>query len=230
MQLEDIWHIFQRSIFALPGRQHGKAPIFNPYYDEDPGVDRSGAVEIRRENLRRYLESYNKRPEILVIGEAPGWRGCRFSGVPFTSELQLVGGRLPFKGEQSSLASFPFKEATATVYWQTMRPFHPAHLAWNCLPFHPHQPGSPLSNRHLTLREIDEYLPVLIDLYGCLQPLQVIAVGKTAQTVLGRAGIPAHGVRHPSHGGASEFRQEIDLLRETFTHQANPGPRVRSRL
>ena len=48
---------------------------------------------IRRHNLLLYLQQmliFN--PQILLVGEAPGYRGCRLTGVPFTSELILVNG------------------------------------------------------------------------------------------------------------------------------------------
>ena len=44
--------------------------------------------------LRTRLSSYLRRQTdspILLVGEAPGYRGARISGIPFTSERQLTG-------------------------------------------------------------------------------------------------------------------------------------------
>lgn len=52
---------------------------------------RDGAgADVRRARLRAYLESRADAP-LLLVGEAPGYRGARVSGVPFTSERQLTG-------------------------------------------------------------------------------------------------------------------------------------------
>ena len=45
---------------------------------------------LRRERLARYLRD-RRRARLLLVGEAPGYRGARVSGIPFTSERQLTG-------------------------------------------------------------------------------------------------------------------------------------------
>jgi hypothetical protein len=38
---------------------------------------------IRRDNLYLYFQQMVKRhPQLLLVGEAPGYRGCRLTGVP----------------------------------------------------------------------------------------------------------------------------------------------------
>jgi hypothetical protein len=51
--------------------------------------DGQGAA-LRRARLAAYLESRAEAP-LLLVGEAPGYRGARVSGIPFTSERQLTG-------------------------------------------------------------------------------------------------------------------------------------------
>lgn len=47
--------------------------------------------KVRRNNLRLYLNQISQlRPKVLLVGEAPGYHGCRFTGVPFTSEYILL--------------------------------------------------------------------------------------------------------------------------------------------
>ncbi|HEY2207842.1 MAG TPA: hypothetical protein VGH26_01020, partial [Gaiellaceae bacterium] len=43
-----------------------------------------------RDRLSSYLES-RRDAEIVLVGEAAGYRGARVSGIPFTSERQLTG-------------------------------------------------------------------------------------------------------------------------------------------
>jgi hypothetical protein len=205
MLLLPVWECFKGEVFNLPAVAAGPAPYDNPYWGVNPVVDRPGADHIRQENLRCYLQSFTAWPEVLVIGEAPGWRGCRFSGVPFTSEAQLFG-KLPFCGSQSSLGERPHREASATIFWQTMQEFHPRFLVWNCFPLHPHRPGQPLSNRTPTTAEIRLAEATLAKLAALLQPRRVIALGKRAAEAARHLGVDAIIVRHPGHGGAAAFK------------------------
>jgi uracil-DNA glycosylase len=205
MLLQDIWDFLQERVFTV-GNCCEK-PLFNFYNCYDLEVDLPDADRIRRENLRLYLQSFSERPPFLVVGEAPGWRGCRFSGVPFTSQSQLLGGYLPFTGHLSGCASSPLRESTATIFWQVMQPYHPRFLVWNCVPLHPHRPGCLLSNRSLDRQEIACYLPILREMVALLAPHRVIALGRAAQSALAAIGIPAPRVRHPSHGGAKAFME-----------------------
>lgn len=205
MLLLPVWDWLVGEVFNLPGVTSGPKPCFNPYLGVNPAIDRPGADCLRRENLRRYLESFAAWPETLVIGEAPGWRGCRFSGVPFTSEAQL-DGRLPFCGAPSSLAKWPHSEATATIFWQVMREYHPRFLVWNSLPLHPYLPGEPLSNRRPTEDELGAVGTTLMKLIKVLEPRRVIAVGRSAQATLKNLEMAVIAVRHPSYGGAKAFQ------------------------
>jgi uracil-DNA glycosylase len=74
-------------------------------------------------------------------------------------------------------------------------------LLWNVVPTHP---GSPHSNRRPTKAEVAASRPFLADLVGSRK---VVAVGRLAQAELG-----APYVRHPSHGGAAEFRAGLRRL------------------
>jgi uracil-DNA glycosylase len=208
--LDDVWSLFENRLFTVPSTWDGPASLFNQYHDRDLQVDRPDAGAIRRSNLFGYLSSFTERPSVLIVGEAPGWRGCRFSGVPFTSEAQLCDGALPFTGHQSSAASSPYAENTATIFWRIAWPHASSLLAWNCVPFHLHRPDDPLTNRPPTRREILAHLDLLAALLALLELGLVVAVGRTAGWALHQIDVPCTCVCHPSHGGAEEFRRGLE--------------------
>ena len=50
--------------------------------------------EIRRNNLILYLNGIKKlNPETILVGESPGYQGCRLTGIPFTSEYLLLNSK-----------------------------------------------------------------------------------------------------------------------------------------
>jgi uracil-DNA glycosylase len=140
------------------------------------------AAETRRNRLIDYLRSRETAP-LLLVGEAPGYRGARVSGIPFTSERQLTG-------------SGP-AEASATIVHRVLAELGLVEhvLLWNVVPTHP---GTETSNRAPRVPEVAAGLLFALEL---ARGREVIAVGRLAQAVLA-----APYVRHPSHGGAAEFR------------------------
>ena len=137
-------------------------------------------ADLRRARLREYLEVRGAAP-LLLVGEAPGYRGARVSGIPFTSERQLTG-------------SGP-AEVTATIVQGVLAELEIEALCWNVVPTHP---GTATSNRCPTRVEIDASRPFLEEL---ALGRRVVAVGRLAAWATG-----APYVRHPAHGGGAEFR------------------------
>jgi uracil-DNA glycosylase len=150
--------------------------------------DGAGAA-LRCERLIAYLDARSTAP-LLLVGEAPGYRGARISGIPFTSERQLTG-------------TGP-AEATATIVHATLRELGVTEqvLLWNVVPTHP---GTETSNRAPTRAEIDEGVAFAIEL---ARGRLAVGVGRIAAAALN-----APYVRHPSHGGARAFRERLrDLI------------------
>jgi hypothetical protein len=154
-------------------------------YDEDDCIgwgDEPGLATVRRLALRDHLVANWTAPAILV-GEAPGKDGARWSGVPFTSCRQLSG-------------SGP-TEPTATIMHRVLSELGCERevLLWNASMLF--APG----NRD----------PLRAEVAACSQVLDlvcrgrvVLAVGRFAQVATG-----APYIRHPSHGGAPRFAEGL---------------------
>ena len=82
-ELDDFLRLLKRSPCGA---------VFNPWWevDEQNDVGRN-APAIRRQHLRSYLQKRVGKANLAVIGEAIGYRGGHFSGIPMTSERLLLG-------------------------------------------------------------------------------------------------------------------------------------------
>ena len=161
----------ERFVARLAAARIGRT--FN-FYREGAGA------EVRRRRLVAYFEA-RAGAELLLVGEAAGYRGARVSGIPFTSERQVTGGGPA--------------EATATVVRAALLELELEALCWNVVPTHP---GTATTNRRPTRAEVAASRPFLHELAAVRR---VLAVGRLAEAVTG-----APYVRHPSHGGAAGFR------------------------
>ena len=141
--------------------------------------------ELRRERLRDYLAS-RRHADVVLVGEAAGYRGARISGIPFTSERQLTG--------------VGAAEASATIVQRVLRELGIVDdvLLWNVVPTHP---GTATSNRRPSPAEVQAARPFLDEV---TRGRRVVAVGRLAAEVLA-----APYVRHPSHGGAVIFAEGL---------------------
>jgi len=156
------------------------------FYRDGEGAGR------RCERLCAYLDARRDAP-LLLVGEAAGYRGARVSGIPFTSERQLTGAGPA--------------EATATIVRRTLVELEldEQTLCWNVVPTHPHLARRHDTNRRPTRAEVDASRPFLREL---AHGRTVLAVGRLAEAVTG-----ARYLRHPSHGGAAEFRAGLLAFR-----------------
>jgi len=73
-------------------RKSPSGAVFNPWWEVDAQNDIGRhAPAIRRKQLRAYLRKRVGKAKLAVIGEALGYRGGHFSGIPMTSERLLLG-------------------------------------------------------------------------------------------------------------------------------------------
>ena len=163
--------------------------------------------------MRQHLDC---RAEFLLIGEASGYQGCHFSGVPFTNESLLLAGRIPRLrvGERISSRQRPWCEPSATIVWGRLHELGIAHrtVLWNAFAWHPHRPGEPMSNRAPTREELALGAPVLQAVLNLFVGARALAVGRVAQLALQAAGVPVlAAVRHPAMGGANLFREQLGV-------------------
>src|SRR5260370_14307910 len=106
--------------------------VFNPWWEVDEQNDISrGAPAIRRNQLRADLQRRLRKAQLALIGEAVGYRGGHFSGIPMTSERLLLGRSKKVRITSADFFSdinprrtskpekFPdgFSEPTATIVW-----------------------------------------------------------------------------------------------------------------
>jgi hypothetical protein len=121
--------------------------VFNPWWEIDKQNDVGpNAPGIRRKQLRAYLEQRIAKARLAVIGEAVGYRGGHFSGIPMTSErillgkqkdvvaalcerrnlkadsgrrppLEILGGLRPRRASKPEICPDGFSEPTATIVW-----------------------------------------------------------------------------------------------------------------
>ena len=174
----------------------------------------------RRRNLELYLqEMLDRQPKVLLLGEAPGFRGMRITGVPFTNRTMFEGPANQFglfgpgKGyvlpaDAAGIAAEP----TATVMWDVLAELEFLPLLWSACPWHTHVPGRPLSNRTPRASEVALGTPFWQSLVEAFPIETVVAVGNVAHRSLQRSGLDVAKIRHPAHGGRTGFKLGLQEL------------------
>jgi hypothetical protein len=225
-ELDDFLRLLKRS---------PSGAVFNPWWqvDEENDVGRN-ALAIRRNQLRAYLHKRLGKVRLAMIGEAVGYRGGHFSGIPMTSERLLLGRAKQVQVESNDFFSAikprrtskpekcanGFSEPTATIVWGTLLRLSvkpDEFVLWNAFPWQSFDSRrGMLSNRMPTKSERAAGLPVLkafLELFPCNE---VVALGKIAAAQLQKLNMDAHCVRHPASGGAKLFRQQVAEIAAKF--------------
>lgn len=196
----------------------GLPTLFNPWKDCCQYDASNNGPAQRLERLGQHLSC---RPKYILVGEAPGYQGCRYSGIAFTSERLLLEGAIPgidrLAGRLSTRPR-PFSEPSATIVWRTLAELGISDrtILWNALQLHPFKPDFPWSNRTPTDAELSLGEPALRLLLETFPEAKRVAVGQKAGLLLARMYIqPTAVVRHPANGGATKFKTGLtDLLKQ----------------
>ena len=207
--------------------------VFNPWRDFAKGLDIGPeAPHIRGEQMKQFLLPRISRARYLLVAEAIGYQGGRFTGVSLTSERILLGHHgvidpiylLPItKGRRTSNPNNPnlkrsqrnlgFTEPTATIIWgeiikNQISPYQV--ITWNIFPFHPFRATEgPLTNRTPTKSELEVGGHYLRGLLEMCPGITIISIGVHARRTLDQLGIKNSPVPHPANGGAARFKREI---------------------
>ncbi|WP_218136724.1 uracil-DNA glycosylase family protein [Actinacidiphila guanduensis] len=176
---------------------------------------------LRERNLRRYHELVAatmdaRGPRVMMVGEAPGYRGHTISGVPFTSVRQLTArpGLITGapEGDGFEVPEHPAArwEQSSAIVWRALAAWRgPLPLIWAVYPHHPHEPGHPATNRPPRATEVAAGAPIALSLAEAFGITDFLTVGRKAQGALARAGIQATPLRHPAQGGARAFTEQL---------------------
>jgi uracil-DNA glycosylase len=192
--------------------------IHNPWRDLCTTELRPDGCMLRQERLRRHLNAPN--PRLLIIGEAPGYQGCRYSGLAFSSERLLVEKAIPrmngLDGERITNRGKPWSEPSATIVWGALYEHGLAMdtVMFNAVPWHPEGARGIHSNRTPSTDEKTEglkYVPMLLKIFP---GIKVAALGNTSSDMLTELCVEHVKLRHPANGGAGKFRAGLaDLVR-----------------
>lgn len=213
---------FKQILKSLPSRDG----LLNPYnstsgsFAEDSGEEISDlADEIRLENLVTFLTNISEKGgRALLCGEAPGYQGCRFSGVAFTSEREVLAGLHPeltgcqVLPEVARGQRHPMKEPSGQAVWEAMRRTERPFFLWNSVQLHPHKEGQSLTNRTPKKAEVELGRQSFGKLLELISPSRIVAIGRTAEKALQDWGYSIDIVRHPAYGGKPDFLKGLESM------------------
>ncbi len=188
--------------------------LFNPWRSRCQHDLWPDAPARRLERLGAHLEC---SPRFILVGEASGYQGCRYSGIAFTSEKGIGSGAIPRISPPGRITSraLPFSEPSATIVWRQLDVLQveAETVLWNALPTHPHLAGQPWTNRTPTSTEFESGQAALTALLDAFPRARLVAVGRHAgmrlRAVTSRS---IHEVRHPARGGATLFARGLSEL------------------
>lgn len=192
-----------------------RGDLFDPWRQRNHDDLDEGAVSRRRFALAAHLSAPS--PSLLCVGEAPGYRGCRVSGVPFTSEGQISDGVIPRLTSikvRFSDRNLPWREVSATHVWNALEALGLERntLLWNAVPWHPHPAGKPEGNRRPSHDETQAGLDLLRLLVKAMpKTTRILAIGRVSEKALQQIDISANHVVHPAaRNGARLFREGVE--------------------
>lgn len=174
--------------------------------------------EIRNQNLYIYLTRMQKlTPTILLVGEAPGYKGCKLTGIPFTSEKILIKDYyFDVLGEEQGYKHVNSidklqTEVSAFVVWNELNKYKELPVMWNIYPFHPFHFPNQNQNRKPSSAEIKIGKEIFIEFLNLFDIKKIGAVGKVSESGIRKLklDIEIKYIRHPSYGGQTQFKKGL---------------------
>ena len=190
--------------------------VANPYHEEY-------AVD----NLKQYFEyMFNQDGKrILLVAEAPGYKGCAITGIPLTSGrvfqeishpllLNLKDKIYLPRLESENTATIAQRHIFDVIVWSYLATKKTTPLFWNSFPFHPHHQGNLSSNRSPNSSEVKYGSEILRELCKIYQPEAIAGIGKKGLAVLQQtfSGQFFDYIRHPSYGGKLQFIEGMNNI------------------
>lgn len=176
--------------------------------------------EVCRHNLSLYLNYLMKNnSHLILVGEAPGYNGCRLSGIPFTCEdmftQRLISGVMGVDlGYRIYSSGKPERELSALTVWPKLSEWHEKcgniPLLWNICPFHPHKEGNERTNRTPCSLEVRAGTEILVKLIELFDIKHIGAIGRKSEDAIRKMKYNVDYIRHPAHGGSNGFKEGID--------------------
>ena len=232
-RIEEAIERFIKSLKNSP-RVNG---IFNPWWKSDKDNDISVlAPSIRRRQLFHYLAERVGKAKYLLLGEAIGYQGGHFTGIPMTSERILLGGLKkrgilpehvftgikPKRTSKASIKPLGFTEPTGTIVWGHLFQSNldpKDFILWNAFPWHPFKAELGfLSNRTPDDSDLKLGAEILTQLINLSDIKNIIAAGEKSYSVLSWLGVESTKVRHPANGGATLFKKQFDSAIQIFSN------------
>lgn len=170
--------------------------VFNPWWQVDVENDTgSHAPASRKKHLEVYFRERLGKARLAIVGEALGYRGGHFSGIPMTSERMLLGKQQhilpsikPRRASKASVCPNGFSEPTATIVWGALLKIGvlpDEFVLWNAFPWHSFDPRRGLlSNRTPNKSEQLSGRRVLKAFLELFRSEQIVALGKIAAAQL----------------------------------------------
>jgi len=192
------------AFFKRLQRRASRDQAYNPY--KDPHL---------LNNLKHYFEYLYtlEQDHILLVGEAPGYSGCRLTGIPFSSVelIQNSEHELFVNIRDKIILEASATEKTAGMVWAELKDKKITPIFWNAFPFHPYKRGNQSTNRAPTSKEVQEGQWYIKELINIFEPTKIAAIGRKGELALGKidTGSDVHYIRHPSYGGKSDFIKHI---------------------
>lgn len=192
-------------------------------YPENENIDNQYKEEKNAKNLEIYLNFIsNQDPEILLLGESAGYKGCKLTGIPFTSGFVISKHNIFCALKNDLSFNEKHKENTATIFYDFFSNNEEGWkktIIWNAFPFHPIEKGNLQSNRSPNKQERKDGIEFLLKLFSIFDIKRYYAIGNYAYKTLEELRnnneiiyFDCLKIRHPSYGGKSDFLKTMEEI------------------